>query len=58
MDVLNIKGLKKSFGDKVVLKGLDPDMEYRIEDYVNGRVLAENVSGDEAVFSETFSSYL
>ncbi len=49
---------RPSGNPEVVLKGLDPDMEYRIEDYVNGRVLAENVSGDEAVFSETFSSYL
>ena len=43
---------------EVVLKGLDPDTNYRIEDYVNGRVLAESISGSEATFTETFSNYL
>ena len=42
----------------VELKGLNPNVEYRIEDYVNGRVLAENIPGDQAVFTETFSNYL
>ena len=43
---------------KVVLKGLDPDQQYRIEDYVNDRVLAESVSGGDAIFTENFSNYL
>ena len=42
----------------VELKGLDADTEYRIEDYVNGRVIAESVLGSEATFTESFSSYL
>lgn len=42
----------------VELKGLNPNVEYRIEDYVNGRVLAENIPGDQAVFTETFNNYL
>lgn len=43
---------------EVVLKGLNPNITYRIEDYVNDRVIAECIAAEEAVFSEKFSSYL
>lgn len=42
----------------IELKGLDPDKIYRIVDYVNDRVVATNVSGSHAVFSNKFSNYL
>lgn len=42
----------------IVLKGLNPNITYRIEDYVNDRVLAECITGNEAVFSEKFDEYL
>lgn len=42
----------------IELKGLDPSKMYRIVDYVNDRVVATNLMGDEAVFDFTFSSYL
>lgn len=42
----------------IELKGLDPDKMYRIVDYVNDRVVATNLMGDEATFSCSFSSYL
>lgn len=43
---------------EIELKGLDPDKMYRIVDYVNDRVVATNLMGDEAVFSARFSDYL
>lgn len=49
---------KPSGNPAIELKGLNPNKTYRIEDYVNGKVLAEEVVGDEAVLNETFSSYL
>lgn len=49
---------KPSGNPAIVLKGLDSNKTYRIEDYVNDKVLAEEVSGDEAVLNETFSNYL
>lgn len=42
----------------IELKGLDPDKMYRIVDYVNNRVVATNLMGDNAVFNNHFSSYL
>ena len=42
----------------IELKGLDPDKSYRIVDYVNDQVVATNVSGSHAVFSNKFSNYL
>lgn len=42
----------------IELKGLDPNKTYRIEDYVNNEVLAEGVSGADAVLEADFSSYL
>lgn len=49
---------KPTGNPKVVLKGLDPEKQYKVEDYVNGIVLAESVFGDEASFLQNFSSYL
>lgn len=43
---------------EIVLKGLNPNITYRIEDYVNDRDLAKCVSGNEAAFSEKFNEYL
>lgn len=42
----------------IELKGLDSEKMYRIVDYVNDRVVATNLMGDEATFSCSFSSYL
>ena len=42
----------------IELKGLDPDKMYRIVDYVNDRVVATNLMGDNAVFSTRFSKDL
>ena len=42
----------------VTLKGLDPNKIYRIEDYVNGKVIAEKVVGTEATFQVPFDQYL
>ncbi|MDE7220944.1 MAG: alpha-galactosidase, partial [Oscillospiraceae bacterium] len=42
----------------IELKGLDPDKMYRIVDYVNDRVVATNLQGDDAIFSCRFSAYL
>lgn len=42
----------------IELKGLDPDKMYRIVDYVNDRIVATNLMGDNAVFNNHFSSYL
>lgn len=49
---------KPSGNPEIELKGLDPDKNYRIEDYVNDKVLAEQISGADAVLNTTFSSYL
>lgn len=52
-------GKYRPSGDPAVeLKGLDPDRQYRIEDYVNGTVIADRVSGADAVFNVSFSQYL
>lgn len=52
-------GIYKPSGNPTVeLKGLDPNKNYRIEDYVNGKVLADKLSGKDAVLNITFSSYL
>lgn len=40
------------------MKGLDPNKMYRIVDYVNDRVVATNLMGDNAVFNTRFSDYL
>lgn len=42
----------------VTLKGLDPNKIYRIEDYINGEVIAEKVVGTEATFQVPFDQYL
>lgn len=42
----------------IELKGLDPNKMYRIVDYVNDRVVATNLMGDNAVFNTRFSDYL
>lgn len=42
----------------IELKGLDSNKMYRIVDYVNDRVVATNLPGDNAVFSCRFSAYL
>lgn len=49
---------KPSGHPAIELKGLEPDRYYRIEDYVNGTVIAERVSGAEASFNVSFSQYL
>ncbi len=43
---------------EIQLKGLDPAKMYRIVDYVNDRVVATNLMGNNAVFTNQFSSYL
>lgn len=43
---------------EIELKGLDPDKMYRIVDYVNDRVVATNLMGDNAVFNTRFSKDL
>ena len=43
---------------EIELKGLDADKLYRIVDYVNDRVVATNLSGDNARFTNKFSTYL
>lgn len=42
----------------IELKGLDSEKMYRIVDYVNNRVVATNLMGDEATFTNSFSDYL
>lgn len=42
----------------IELKGLNPDKMYRIVDYVNDRVVATNLMGDNAVFNTRFSKDL
>lgn len=42
----------------IELKGLSPDKMYRIVDYVNDRVVATNLMGDNAVFNMRFSKDL
>lgn len=42
----------------VTLKGLKANGTYRIEDYVNNKVIAEKVTGAEATFTVDFSQYL
>ena len=42
----------------IELKGLDPDKMYRIVDYVNDRIVATNLMGDNAVFNNQFSNSL
>lgn len=42
----------------IELKGLNPDKMYRIVDYVNDRVIATNLTGDDATFNFDFSNYL
>lgn len=42
----------------IELKGLDPNKMYRIVDYVNDRVVATNLMGDNAVFNTRFSKDL
>lgn len=42
----------------IELKGLNPDRLYRVVDYVNNRVIATNLPGDNAVFDYRFSNYL
>ncbi len=49
---------KPSGNPQVELKGLDPEKHYKIEDYVNQTVIAEDVAGDEAVFQLNFQEYL
>ena len=49
---------RPSGNPEVVLKGLDPNKKYKVEDYVNGIVLAEEVAGDAASFTQSFGSYL
>lgn len=43
---------------EIELRGLDPDKMYRIVDYVNDRVVATNLMGDNAVFTSRFSKDL
>lgn len=43
---------------EIELKGLNPDKMYRIVDYVNNRVVATNLMGDNAVFNTRFSKDL
>lgn len=43
---------------EIELKGLNPEKMYRIVDYVNNRVVATNLMGDNAVFSTRFSKDL
>lgn len=42
----------------IELRGLNPDKMYRIVDYVNNRVVATNLMGDNAVFNTRFSKDL
>lgn len=42
----------------IELKGLNPDKMYRIVDYVNNRVVATNLMGDNAVFNTRFAKDL
>ncbi len=42
----------------IELKGLNPNKMYRIVDYVNDRVVATNLMGDNAVFNARFSKDL
>lgn len=42
----------------IELRGLDPDKMYRIVDYVNDRIVATNLMGNNAVFNNQFSSSL
>lgn len=42
----------------VELRGLDSEKMYRIVDYVNDRVVATNLMGDEATFNCSFTDYL
>lgn len=42
----------------IELKGLEPGKMYRAVDYVNNRVVATNMMGDDATFSCRFSDYL
>lgn len=42
----------------IELKGLNPDKLYRIVDYVNDRVIATNIPGNNAIFDYRFSNYL
>ena len=43
---------------EVTLKGLDPEKTYRIEDYINDVVIAEEVLGADATFNVAFDKYL
>ena len=43
---------------EIELKGLNPDKMYRVVDYVNNRVVATNLMGDNAIFSTRFSKDL
>ncbi len=42
----------------IELRGLDPNKMYRIVDYVNDRVVATNLMGDNAVFNSRFTKDL
>lgn len=42
----------------IELRGLAPDKLYRIVDYVNNRVVATNIRGDNAVFGKKFATEL
>ena len=43
---------------EIELRGLDPDKIYRIVDYVNDKVVATNLPGDNARFTNKFSGSL